>query len=250
MTSSGLVPRACPRCHLRCTGNFRLLRPPLPPWPLHRLWSRPSDDLTPTCGRLERKPSSAGHGAPSYVDAKGKSKQVNAHKQRLAEVEIARSQNWPKSKTKAGRSRNWPKSKLIGRSRTDGVCSVSSFSLSCFFFCFVFSGCPLMGGSPMSCGRVFPRLNKPSSARNRVPCRGCPSLRCGPLDVLGHHRAACSRAGVLGSRGFSLESAAARVCREAGARVSTNLSMTPVIWRSLRTGFRCSAEPNWQSIPR
>ena len=49
-------------------------------------------------------------------------------------------------------------------------------------------GCPLMGGSssqlrpwsnvtgPMSCGRVFPRLNKPSSARNRVPCRGCPSL--------------------------------------------------------------------------
>ena len=47
---------------------------------------------------------------------------------------------------------------------------------------------------------------------------------CGrPLDVLGHHRAACSRAGVLGSREFSLESAAARVCREAGARVSTNL---------------------------
>ena len=34
----------------------------------------------------------------------------------LAEVEI-------------GRSRNWPKSKLIGRSRTHGVCSVSSFSL-------------------------------------------------------------------------------------------------------------------------
>ena len=36
----------------------------------------------------------------------------------------------------------WPKSKLteveIGRSRTDGVCSVSSFSLSCFFFYFVF----------------------------------------------------------------------------------------------------------------
>ena len=50
------------------------------------------------------------------------------------------------------------------------------------------------------------------------------TCRCGrPLDVLGHHRAACSRAGVLGSRGFSLESAAARVCREAGVRVSTNL---------------------------
>ena len=50
----------------------------------------------------------------------------------LAEVEI-------------GRSRNWPKSKLaeveIGRSRTDGVCSVSSFSLSfplSFFFSFFF----------------------------------------------------------------------------------------------------------------
>ena len=47
---------------------------------------------------------------------------------------------------------------------------------------------------------------------------------CGrPLDPRGHHRAACPRAGVLGSRGFSVESAAARVCREAGARVSTNL---------------------------
>ena len=47
---------------------------------------------------------------------------------------------------------------------------------------------------------------------------------CGrPLDVLGHHRAACSRAGVLANRGFSVESAVARFCREAGARVSTNL---------------------------
>ena len=48
------------------------------------------------------------------------------------------------------------------------------------------------------------------------------SCRCGrPLDCLGHHRASCSRAGVLGRRGFALESAAARVCREAG--VSTNI---------------------------
>ena len=39
--------------------------------------------------------------------------------------------------------------------------------------------------------------------------------RCGrPLDVRGHHRSACGRAGVLGRRGFPLESAAARVCRE------------------------------------
>ena len=35
--------------------------------------------------------------------------------------------------------------------------------------------------------------------------------------------AACAQAGVLGRRGFALESAAARVCREAGARVSTNV---------------------------
>ena len=45
--------------------------------------------------------------------------------------------------------------------------------------------------------------------------------RCGrPLDCFGHFRAGCSRAGVLGRRG---ESAVARVCREAGARVSTNV---------------------------
>ena len=56
-----------------------------------------------------------------------------------------------------------------------------------------------------------------------LPLASC-SCRCGrPLDVLGHHRAACSRAGVLGSRNASLESAAARVCREAGGRVSTNV---------------------------
>ena len=47
--------------------------------------------------------------------------------------------------------------------------------------------------------------------------------RCGrPLDSSGHHRAAFV-AGVLGSRGFAVESAAARVCREAGGRVSTNI---------------------------
>ena len=49
------------------------------------------------------------------------------------------------------------------------------------------------------------------------------SCRCGRLlDVLGH-RAGCAEAGVLGRRGFVLESAAARVCREAGARVTTNV---------------------------
>ena len=39
------------------------------------------------------------------------------------------------------------------------------------------------------------------------------NCRCGrPLDSLGHHRAACAVAGVLGRMGFTLESAAARVC--------------------------------------
>ena len=52
------------------------------------------------------------------------------------------------------------------------------------------------------------------------------SCRCGrPLDPCGHHRAACPHTGVLVRRGFSLESAGARVCREAGGggRVTTNV---------------------------
>ena len=48
--------------------------------------------------------------------------------------------------------------------------------------------------------------------------------RCGrPLDSRGHHRAACATVGVLGARGFPLESAAARVFREAGGRVSMHV---------------------------
>ena len=54
-----------------------------------------------------------------------------------------------------------------------------------------------------------------------------PSLhtcRCGrQIDKFGHHRASCARAGVLGRRGFALESATARVCREAGGRVTQNV---------------------------
>ena len=50
------------------------------------------------------------------------------------------------------------------------------------------------------------------------------TCRCGrQLDSFGHHRAACHVAGVLGRRGFPLECAAAQVCREAGARVTTNM---------------------------
>ena len=47
------------------------------------------------------------------------------------------------------------------------------------------------------------------------------NCRCGrPFDVLGHHRAACATAMVLGRRGFALESVVARICREGGARVT------------------------------
>ena len=49
---------------------------------------------------------------------------------------------------------------------------------------------------------------------------------CGrPLDSCGHHRAACARSGVLGRRGFAVESAAARVCREGGARVTRDMAV-------------------------
>ena len=49
------------------------------------------------------------------------------------------------------------------------------------------------------------------------------TCQCGrQLDSLDHHRAACSEARVLGRRGFPLECAAAQVCREAGAIVTTN----------------------------
>ncbi len=44
-----------------------------------------------------------------------------------------------------------------------------------------------------------------------------------PLDACGHHRAACSTCGILHTRGKPLEKAAARVCREAGARVAENV---------------------------
>ena len=40
------------------------------------------------------------------------------------------------------------------------------------------------------------------------------------LDVFGHHRASCALAGVLGRRSFAVESITARICREAGGRVS------------------------------
>ena len=61
------------------------------------------------------------------------------------------------------------------------------------------------------------RLRQPLSLAPRT-------CRCGgALDPLGDHRAACPTAGVLGARGAPLEWAAARVCRETGARVASNV---------------------------
>ena len=48
--------------------------------------------------------------------------------------------------------------------------------------------------------------------------------RCGrPFDPFGHHRAACARTGELGRRAVAVESAGARVCREAGGRVAVKV---------------------------
>ena len=73
--------------------------------------------------------------------------------------------------------------------------------------------------------------------------------------AFGHHRSACAVSGVLGRRGFAVESAAARICREAGARVMVNVFVRDldlgVVDRldarrlEVVTGFRFSVEPSW-----
>ena len=97
---------------------------------------------------------------------------------------------------------------------------------------------------------TVPHLPSPSPPPSRSPStRYC---RCGPpFDCLGHHRAACSVAGILGKRGFPLEIAAARVCREAGTRIQTNvmvreMDLVPNVdnRRSSPTDFRCVVEPS------
>ena len=75
----------------------------------------------------------------------------------------------------------------------------------------------------------------------------------------GHHRASCATAGVLGRRGFAVENAAARICREAGGRVSTNVwvrdldlrcpSMMHAGWRLLLMGCHSMAALSWLSTP-
>ena len=78
--------------------------------------------------------------------------------------------------------------------------------------------------------------------------------RCGrPLDSCGHHRAACAVVGVLGSRGFALESAAARV---AGGRVTidSRIQDMDIVAPNqlderrievLADGLPCSTEGRW-----
>ena len=74
-----------------------------------------------------------------------------------------------------------------------------------------------------SSGSLLRRLRLPLPLTERT-CR-CRRI----LDPLGDHRAACSRAAVLRSRGVPLEHAAARVCREAGARVTMHTRLNPAV---------------------
>ena len=73
---------------------------------------------------------------------------------------------------------------------------------------------------------------RPFASPTPLKARVC---RCGrPLDVFGSHRSACAVVGTLGRRGFPLENAAVRICREAGGRVRIN-----VFVRHLDLGVGC-----------
>ena len=94
------------------------------------------------------------------------------------------------------------------------------------------------------CGQAFlfvvspspwrPVSNRRSSASPLVSVTSLcsASCRCGrPLHPRGHHRAVCQVAGVLGRRGFPIESAVARVCREPGGRVCESKTWTShLVW--------------------
>ena len=88
--------------------------------------------------------------------------------------------------------------------------------------------------------QVFPALSDSSCALLRsqggsgawMALSACPTCRVTKIDShlfrsSNHHRAACARAGekkqVLARRAYVLENVAARICREAGGRVSTNV---------------------------
>ena len=91
------------------------------------------------------------------------------------------------------------------------------------------------------------RLRLPLSFNARV-------CRYGRLpDCLGHYRSACVVSGALVRRGFEFEVAVARICREGGARVSTNVMVrdldlsqasTADDWKSSQKGCPCLGAPN------
>ena len=63
--------------------------------------------------------------------------------------------------------------------------------------------------------------------RLRLPLQLAPK-RCpcgGRLDEYGDHRSACAQVGVLARRAGPLERAAARICKEAGARVASHVAL-------------------------
>ena len=76
--------------------------------------------------------------------------------------------------------------------------------------------------------------------RLRLPLPHMPArCRCQrPLDPLGDHQAPCLRSGALRTRGVAMERAMARICREAGASVSTNILLRDLNTHSSRTDER------------
>ena len=106
-----------------------------------------------------------------------------------------------------------------------------------------------------------PGLTRSLSAASCAAGCTCPlSYLTAPVDVAAHSTSlttiaqrACPEAGVLGMRGFPLECAAAQVCKEGGARVSTNVLVrdmdfttlsTAAGWRWWRTGWLSGGELN------
>ena len=73
--------------------------------------------------------------------------------------------------------------------------------------------------SPVASRPVVASFAPPSPAHRGSLLMWPPSRLLWPSS----RSAACARVGVLGRRGFALETAAARVCREAGGRVMTNM---------------------------
>ena len=76
---------------------------------------------------------------------------------------------------------------------------------------------------------------------------------CRRQDEFGDHLAACPRSGVLRARGAPLERAAARVCRETGATVATNvlvrdLNVTPCRQDDRRIEVIANGLPLWGGV--